>query len=384
METNDQDHIGRLRLEVWKRAFGNEHINPSGRYCRRVSRAIEEQVGEVLHKDTIRNFLSGNNEPQPRIRDIYATFVMGGNAGQRYIFDDFILWVEEHGPSTAEIPKSKGRNRFSWPSLNRKIATGILFIASVILLGIVGFIYFPARPKPTDLFYRFTHSNLQQLKADGWFLFPDSIDYKLWNRYPNSGYLTLEAFPGDSFLENRDYKPFVINILAHAFDCGDCCEAEVKIVGFSPFQRYQQAGFYLFYEDEAIPSFRMCYGFGGSSVTTSAFIRDDTYSNRSFFPAHYIRRTKILSGQDIDAKVPLDSVVLKIRIQNSQYFMLHKVNDGGFIPLRSQSLDLPPPRYIGLAAFQGRPEIPYPVYPQADTIPAHFEYVRIKPCGESN
>lgn len=368
--------------EAWKKAFGNEQINPAGRYCKKISQAIEEEVGEVLHKDTIRNFLRGNNDPQPRIRDIYATFVLEGNEERPCTYNDFILHIKEEDSTAGEEKKRPRLPVLTRMAGCRTMSVAALIIAIIAILGTAGFSFLLSRSKPSSISYRFTHSNLEQLEADGWFLFPDSIDYDLWGRYPNSGYLTMETFPGDSYLDNREYKPWVINILARAFECGDCCEIEVKVTGFTPWQRYQQADFFLFYEDEAVPSFRMGYGFAGSVVATDAFIRDDIYSNRSFFPPHYIGRTRILSGRDIDAKVSLDSVVLKIRIQDGQYFLLHKVNDGGFIPLRSQSLDFPPPRYIGLAAFQGRPEIPYPVYPQADTIPAHFEYVRIRPCGE--
>ncbi|MCB9289676.1 MAG: hypothetical protein H6560_20400 [Lewinellaceae bacterium] len=382
MKKDNTDYIDRLRREVWKRAMGNERINPSSRYCRRISHAIEEQVGEVLHKDTIRNFLRGNNEPQARIRDIYATFVLNGNAAQPCTYDEFILWVEGQSFSAEKEKTDRRRQTFPLPGRSLKRAAVIIAIAIGVFVAAL-FLPPVLRPEPTNLFYRFTHSNLEQLEADGWFLFPDSINHELWGRYPESGYLTLETFPGDSFLDNRDYKPWVINILARAFECGSCCEIEVKITDFTPGQRYQQAGFFLFYGHSVVPSLRMAYAWEGVSVATNIFIRDDTYSNRTLFPTSaFNNRRKILSALNYAEGVRLDSVVLKARVQGNQYFLLHKIDDGDFIALRSQSLNLPPPRYIGLAAFQGRPEIPYPIYPQADTLQVNFEYVRIRPCPE--
>lgn len=386
MEMQESEYTKRLRLEVWKRAFGNDHITPSTHYCRRISQAIKDQVGEVLHQDTIRNFLSGNNEPQIRVRDIYCTYVLGGGKDSLKLFDDFIQWVENQQgalPLSQDEELLKATNNNRWRLIRVAKGFGVaLFAGILVLVCIAGFSFFRKMQQTTLLEYRFTHSNLKKLEADGWFLFPDSVDLALWGRYPNSGYLTLETFPGDSYLANRDYTPFVKNILAHDFHCGACCEIAVKIVGFSPQQRYQQAGFFLFYNDKVVPSFRLTYGFSAYWITTEAFIRNDTYSNESFIPITYLERITVLSEQEIAAGIHLDSVVLKLQIQDGQYFLMHKINNGAFIPLDSKAMDLPPPCYIGLAAFQGRPEIPYPVFPQADTIPVNFEYVRIQPCSD--
>ena len=237
------------------------------------------------------------------------------------------------------------------------------------------------KPRKTHSFYkRFFTANLVELKADGWNLFPDSINPKVWDntKYSSNGYLTLETFPGDSYLENRSYQPTVINILAKEITCGSCCEILVKIVDFNPNQLYQQAGFFIFYENIPYPSMRMTLAYTGGITVTR---RNAKYSNSHLITIkkHKTRAQvyKMANGKILN---PNDSIVLKMRIENNQYFFSFKKDNNDFIDITSQSFDFPSPKHIGLAAFQGRPDIPYPVQPLADTIPANFEYVRLISC----
>jgi hypothetical protein len=47
----------------------------------------------------------------------------------------------------------------------------------------------------------------------------------------------------------------------------------------------------------------------------------------------------------------------------------------------SQKLPFTKPIALGLAAFQGRPDIPFPIYPATEPISAKFEYVIVEPCN---
>lgn len=259
------------------------------------------------------------------------------------------------------------------PFLPTKSKNTLLRILLVCFIFTIIILLTSRKNSTKSFFYAFTNSDLSLLREDGWFLFPDSIDLEIWGnpKYRNKKLLTLETYPGDSFLDNRNYKTFVRNILAHKIDCGDCCRIQVKIVDFQPYQRYQQAGFFLFYKFDPVPSIRFTVADG----ETVAVKRDGEYSSSHiFFSENHKERAQI------DGSAQLDSITLDLLIEKSHYFFSQKIDNRKFISIRSEKLPFDRPVYIGLAAFQGRPEIPDPVFPQADTIPAHFTSIRVMPC----
>lgn len=237
--------------------------------------------------------------------------------------------------------------------------------------------------------YAFVNSQLSNLQEDGWFFFGGSIDLNLWSEknHPDSAdYLTLQTFLGGPWLDNRDYEPLTINILAHTVSIGNCAEIEVKLVDFNPYSRYQQAGFFLYYNDTELPSISFKYAAAGESNHLQASIRDGKYSNRHLLLPARTGNTKLVSKiafPDTDHASPekyVENLRLRLRIEDNTYFFLYSVDDQDFQALSGMALDLPAPKYIGLAAFQGRPEIPDPVFPVADVIDAKFEYVKIRLC----
>lgn len=246
-----------------------------------------------------------------------------------------------------------------------------------------------SKPKSTVPFFkRFYNSNLTELKEDGWFL-SDSVRHDLWGnpKYENTGYLTMETLLGDSNLDNEEYSPKIINVLAHSINCGDCCEITIKVVDFNPYQRYQQANVFFFYSDKVVPSLKFSYDCGRAANIIQAFFRDHEYKNTALIPfdkfqerskISHINNSKIQNLRTPETKI--DSLILKLKIEKQNYFFSYKTNRNAYIPLKAEYINYPPPKYIGLAACQGRPDIPFPIYPVADTIPVHFEYVRLKKC----
>ena len=117
--------------------------------------------------------------------------------------------------------------------------------------------------------------------------------------------------------------------------------------------------------------------------SVQAIVRDGKYSNRHLFVSgKHKERAKAFETEKGNVVNKIDSIVLKVRIENDHYFFSHEEDEGEFVTVLSEKLPFQNPEYIGLAAFQGRPEIPYPVYPLADTIAAHFEYVEVYPCSD--
>ncbi|MEZ4991258.1 MAG: hypothetical protein R2824_12630 [Saprospiraceae bacterium] len=268
----------------------------------------------------------------------------------------------------------------------KKMLLVVLLLACLLAGGLT----YSFQKRPFKAYrYTFTDSNLDRLEKEGWFLFPDSINLDLWNdpSIQSSPLLNLKTHPGGSWLENRNYTPKTINTLTHPIQCGECCEILVKLVDFNPYQRYQQAGFFLFYGDSEIPSIHFAHASAGRESHIQAVKRNGLYANEHLLPfEQYKKRSKVSdivlnpTNHRFEPKTTVDSTVLKLVIQGSHYFFLYKTDQNDYTPVGSKKIEFGSPSYIGLTAFQGRPDVPYPVFPTASVIDAKFEYVVVKKC----
>ncbi len=236
------------------------------------------------------------------------------------------------------------------------------------------------KPRKTQSIYAKLNTNdLLKLEEEGWYL--RNPDLSKWVTQNKTGRLILKTHLGDSWLENEDYEPIVYNILSRKMECGDCCKIVLTISGFNPTQRYQQGGFFLFYDDLDFPSLRMTYRGDENITSVQAAFRDDKYSNEDIIHiSKYAQRTivsKVINGI---AENPVDSIKLILKIQGNTYFFSKQTDDNKIIPIASQKILMPSPVSIGLAAFQGRPEIPFPIRPVADILPVYFESLKIISC----
>lgn len=229
--------------------------------------------------------------------------------------------------------------------------------------------------------YQFKHSNLDSLQKDSWYLFPEHIDLDQWDKqkYKGNGFLTMETFLGDSWLSNPDYDPEVLNIITKNINCGNCCRIRLKVTDFNPYQRYQQAGFFLFYhKNKAVPSLRYSISNAGDYNEIVAVKRNGKYNNENLLQGRpEINRWSKVENQEVLS--PMDSIVLECVIKEDQYFFRFKIDRSDFQTIDSEHLDFGRPRSIGIAAFQGRPDVPSPIREVADIIPAKFEYIEVIP-----
>jgi hypothetical protein len=363
----EQQYIDLLKQQVWEKSIGTKEIVEEKNYFEQIAEDVFETTHERIHWHTVRNLYEGRHNPSTATLNILATYLLGSRDQPR-TFQHFI----EHY-RRKKIPPPQKR----WYAMG-----GILLVVGLLA------VYTQSLKHSTQAFsQKLTHSNLEVLENQGWFLFPDSIDRDLWVQDTTPGFLTLKTYLGDSWLENIDYEPKIINILARKLRCGDCCTIEVVLAGFNPYQRYQMAGFYLFEEKEPWPSLRYCLDYAVSSNNVGSVLRLEKYWNERVilltdgrFLGQKIVVTPIVDGKP---DPPIDSLVLKLRIEGNQYSFYKQVNDQyEEAPVLTKHLPLKTPRYIGLYAAQGRPEIPSPIYPVADTIYAHFQEIRIKPCDD--
>lgn len=499
-DNKEEWFIQELRLEVWKKAIGNEEITYSSHHYATIRTAIKEQTGNLLHQDTIRNFIKGTHTPQSKLLDVYSTFVLGGTENNPKTFQDFQNW--KHGSSTyeklakvlkegkkgfyvimgtllvitalvtypvcdssktvlqdppyetvklnnptvssglsnrldkepptknlieeiladfpfdnkEEVSKEEAQRIMEWLGIRimkfKPERKGPFFFGELptecnisLWVGTYGkqdtyglrckcenadFTLAPyylevAKPQATVPFFeKFTTSNLDSLRDNGWdLLFPD---IKKWESFQDGEYPTLATWLGDSWLDNVDYEPIVQNILAREINCGDCCEIKVKMLDFNPYQRYQQAGIYLFYDEyNAYPSLRYTLTFPILPVRMSpryrmqAVWRKAEYHNERLFQSVKTRADAITWKKE-DPPYHIDSLIFQIQVKGNQYSFSYKVNEKPPVLILTRLLSLDEPLTLGLAAFQGRPDIPSPIFPVADTIPARFEYVEIIPC----
>lgn len=384
-----------LKREVWKKAKGNTSIAKASHHYEDIRKAILRDTAYRLSKDTIRNFLEDRHEPQPKVLDIYATFVLEGTQEKPKTIQEFEDWLLKQNEVE---PKTQS----AWPSRIRVLLASLVLLL-VFIFGTIGSRFTDSEPAdlagvikndsslegPIMFHYPFQKPKLRRLYNDGWFWMGDSTDVNLWEAYNpvSNDYLRMPTLLGDSWSENRNYPPYIRNVLARSIDCGSCCEISVKIVGFNPYQRYQQAGLFLFNSKEEVPSLRYTFASNGGSNHIDAVLREGLYQNRHLIPGQiYGHRSRISwikensNGQHPQPDIQVDSIILQVTIDPPHYFFVYQINDNEPVPLASRKIEVLEPRFLGIAAFQGRPDIPYPSYPIADTIVASFEYVNLEPC----
>jgi hypothetical protein len=378
--------------------------------AKRISDKIELALGEQIeaqhlgkgapHPDTIRNFLNDKTVPSTKTLNIIAWY-LHENQTKLFTFQEFKQHhdlsgnnqsppLETERSDTSNFSPTKGHSEtgassFWKKALRKKVSLLIL----LFFLTVATSFLFIAYEVEANYAQSFTNSNLAELQDKGWFLFPDSIDLKKWDnpRYKNSGYLTLETHLGGSWVENRNYKPKSINILAHSISCGTCCVIKTKIVDFNPYQRYQQAGFFIYYNKKVAPSLLYTLETNEFDVKVQAVRRDAEYQNTNIIESkNYGRRSRIskfVCDEKLDsviAETKIDSIVLKLIIEDDQYFFEYKTDENPWLSITSKMLPFGSPQYVGLVAYQGRPDIPRPVWPVADVIPANFASFSLTRC----
>lgn len=365
-----------LKIELWKKAKGNEIIAPSAHHYKDISKLILKKTGYKLSKDTIRNFMEDRNHPSPSTLDIYATYILDGTQDDPKTFQDFQQWYLEG---------AKKQRKFYFPRIHKKYQLPIALFVLLVFIGMIIYLSISRfEGKNANYYYEFQNSDLSILENDGWFIFGDIIDRGEFDTIKNLPYLRLRTFLGGGHHSNDDYEPFQKNFLAHPIDCYNC-EITVSVIDFNPFQKYQQAGFFLFYNETAIPSLRCSYVSSGNNTNNiyQAILRTGKYDNSYLCPWEEFQSRIAVAKVENDTPSPMiDSIVFQLRIrEGNTYFFRYKIDEEDYIPVHSQQLDLPAPKYIAMAAFQGRPDLPHPVYPVADSIYAKFKYVRIEPLS---
>lgn len=333
------------------------------------------------HPDTILNFLNKRKQPSTRLLNIVSWYLKE-DPSEFYSFESFKTSLTTEKLLVEKMPVKKR------PWSGKKSV--YLLVPAIILVFTTILIFTRNQGQTVPYSEKFSSSDLTHLKRNDWFLFNDSIDLSKWDNpiYRDNGYLTLETHLGDSWLVNRNYKPKVINILSRKISCGSCCVIETKIVDFTPYQRYQKAGFYIFYGKKVFPSIRFSVTSDSKETTVNSVRRNNEYDNQHVFTKTEIKKRSdignILGRSLKDLKQPvnlIDSITLRLTIEKDQYFFEYRVNDREYIAITSENIALGTPEYVGITAQQGRPDIPFPIWPVAEIIPAKFESFSISSCN---
>jgi hypothetical protein len=129
------------------------------------------------------------------------------------------------------------------------------------------------------------------------------------------------------------------------------------------------------------------YNFGSNSKLGRIQVakRVATYETADVFPftnrGHVLRGTVYKVDPDGLEQNCTDYIILQIKIRDKQAFFSYVVpHKSDPIVIGATPLPFNEVRYIGLSASQGRPDIPTPIHPVADIIPAHFDYLELKKC----
>ena len=207
----------------------------------------------------------------------------------------------------------------------------------------------------------------------------DSLISESWERRDeNPGSLTLFTHRGDYWrgtVESGDMS--VTNVLVKEINA-DNFTVTVDLKDFNPLNRFEQAGFVLF-DEELSPSniIRMTMTYTGPSGKVSNTEVDN----------QWVQTVRVTNGDPIEPGVrgirhpelndhPLPEIVsLRAEIDriNQTCYFFYSSNESAFLPVAEITISDFTPKYIGLVAFQGKTESPFP------PIPAKFDEVRMEP-----
>ena len=355
----DQKAIDELKVAIWRKAIGEKKIVNTANYFRQISGDIFKVTGTKLHEDTIRNFFTDKHSPRRETLDVFSNYVLTKNhTNDTKHFIDF----------QNEIVSRKKRV----PVFLIAVLVGIILIfAGIRLFRSYGL---PAQ-KSADFFeQKLDCTSLKCLEKKGWTI--ENYDSLTWNNQNHTN-LVLLTQEGDSWLDDTRYTPQIKNILKHKLPHGDF-EVEVTLVDFNPSQRYQQAGFFIFFdENQGVPSVRMTYANANEFNKVQGVYRQGLHSNKDLLEGRNERA--IISFVKPEYTRYVDSLTLRLEVNQNEFSFARKINNEEFIYIKSVNLELnKTPTYIGLAAFQGYPTLP-PSLPPADIIPAQFSKIVVRP-----
>lgn len=236
-----------------------------------------------------------------------------------------------------------------------------------------------------------TYEYLDSLLGIEWFIAdPDSVALE---KFKDSKYLKIGTEIGDyyrRFGEGNYRKEIIKNLFYRKINCGDCCTITLKLSDFHPYQEFQQAGFLLFYSDTINRRFytRLTYTFEGNQPpsgkkTQVLPIFYDYYSKEFALNRGGRHLTPISLPKRYDESLKTDSITLQIGIRDGVYAFSYMRNTiRGLTLTKGFDLNLPPPKIIGIGAWQGH-SIEHDLDdPLADVIPVTFKRLIIEPCSD--
>ena len=358
-----QKLITLLKEYVWYKAIGNQEIVHSIKYFRQISIEIYNTTGQQLHQDTIRNFYTGKHISRLETLDIFSKYVLSDNdAYTSKNFSDFKTEVKIKKP------------------FQTKLFGNRIFLLLILILAVVIVIMVNKRPtiiaEATPYFsHRLNCSDIDCLGNLGWVI--TNFDSASWDKNKSKEYLTLLTIEGDSWLDDRRHTATVHNIVKHKLPIHDLV-IELTLIDFNPYQRYQQAGFFLFFEEGTeVPSLRMTYANADTINKIQGVFRQSNHTNIDLLEDR-IDRATISSSKSYQFDC-IDSITLRLEVDQKEFSFARKINDQKLIYIKTVNLNVKNvPKYIGLAAFQGYPTLP-PSLPPADIIPAQFSGISVLP-----
>ena len=292
---------------------------------------------------------------------------------------DFLYALEKY---TSVVPNNSITQNSNYPTeKNRKKKQWTKMPMAIILsLFISVFFYLKFLKPPEGWVEKFDKVSLSALEKNGWVV--HDYDSSFFNRQTKAGHFTFWTLPGDYWVKPKEERR-IVNLLSKEINC-EACEIIVKIVGFAPYQNWQQLSIFLFGDYSPRKNhLTVSYSFAKEPVPFYQPSRNSMVQESQKIDVHLLREGQVIDKSkgykfrfpEIDTTKPafLDSLSIRIIYEDGK--IRYGVNLGtGFRTMNEEfKLGFQPSR-IGIGAFQGLTNSDYQPL-NADTIPANVDKV---------
>ena len=258
-------------------------------------------------------------------------------------------------------------------------------VGAIIALSFITYIIFNFKfQKPYFFRDNFTSASVSDLKARGW----DFIDFDSSSFFPqDTGVLTLRSSRGAYWVRPID-TPFINNVVYRELPLGDCFEVITKFTFYGNYEPWQQCGIFILDNEKNRRHYisMTCVYLGERDPDVLGRIFDRGYQiiRRDYEDVHQIEKFIFTKGDSLIFNKEGNhrfEFYFKIEyVKNKFRFYAHRgVEDQAFDQIGEMTFNFIP-RYVALASFNGLRITQNGPLNTASSVPAKFDWIKIKEC----
>lgn len=286
--------------------------------------------------------------------------------------EDFISPLKRIIPQTLPIPKNPGPIKNHIKARRKKF----ILVGGLLSLSLITYLLLSTLRKPYYFRDDFNTNSIADLKARGW----DIMDFDSSLFFPqDTGLLTLRSSRGDYWVNSKD-TPCIKNLIYKKIPFMECFEVTTKFSFHGNHEPWQQCGIYLLDEKKnRIHNIRMTFANLGETepdIKGKVYNRGYQIIKRDHGEASEIQRMYLEKSD-----TSINMFYLKITRYKNQYkFYMHFGEESdSYTQLGEMTFNFEP-RIVSIAAFNGLRMSVHGPLNTASSIPAKFDWIKIKEC----